>query len=75
MSDEVLNDAINSARKISEEKSGKVDSLELFGGEPLLARNKPLVKKIIDFAIEKDAPITIITNGHVWSRLWILRKR
>ncbi|MBA7508556.1 GTP 3',8-cyclase [subsurface metagenome] len=63
MSIKILDDAINAAEEISKEKSGKVDSVELFGGEPLLLRNKPLLKKIFKFAKEKDAPITIITNG------------
>ncbi len=63
MSSAVLNDAIDSAIKLSDKKAGKIESVELFGGEPLLAKNRPLVKKIIDFAAEKDAPITIITNG------------
>src|SRR4030042_4097507 len=59
----VLNDSITAAKEISKEKSGKVDSVELFGGEPLLLKNKPFVEKILKFASEKDAPITIITNG------------
>ncbi|GAI95132.1 unnamed protein product, partial [marine sediment metagenome] len=63
MSSKTLDYAINAAEEISKEKSGKVDSVELFGGEPLLLRNKPLLKKIFKFAKEKDAPITIITNG------------
>jgi len=63
MSSEILDDAINTAEEISKEKSGKVDSVELFGGEPLLLKNKPLLKKIFKFAKDKDAPITIVTNG------------
>jgi len=63
MSSKVLDDTINAAEEISKEKSGKVDSVELFGGEPLLLKSKPLIKKILKFAKEKDAPITIVTNG------------
>ncbi len=63
MSPKILDDSINAAEEISREKSGKVDSVELFGGEPLLLKNKPAVKKILKFAQEKDAPITIVTNG------------
>ena len=63
MSERILDDSINAANKISKEKSGKVDSVELFGGEPLLLKSKPLIKKILKFAKEKDAPITIVTNG------------
>ncbi len=63
MSETILDDSINAAKEISKEKSGKVDSVELFGGEPLLLKNKPFVDRILSFAREKDAPITIITNG------------
>ena len=63
MNGKILDDSIKAAEEISKEKSGKVDSVELFGGEPLLLKNKPLIKKILKFAREKDAPITIITNG------------
>ena len=63
MNGKILDDSIKAAEEISKEKFGKVDSVELFGGEPLLLKNKPLVKKILNFAIDKDAPITIITNG------------
>jgi len=63
MSAKILDDSINAAEEMSKEKSGKVDSIELFGGEPLLLKNKPALKKIFKFAQEKDAPITIVTNG------------
>ena len=63
MSEMTLYDSINAAEEISKEKSGKVDSVELFGGEPLLLKNKPLIKRILNFARDKDAPITIVTNG------------
>ena len=63
MNGKILDDSIKAAEEISKEKSGKVDSVELFGGEPLLLKNKPLIKKILEFARDKDAPITIVTNG------------
>jgi len=63
MSGKILDDSINAAEEISKEKSGKVDSVELFGGEPLLLKNKPHLKKILKFAKEKDASIIIVTNG------------
>ncbi len=63
MSEKILDDSINAAEEISKEKSGKVDSVELFGGEPLLLKSKPLIKKILKFAKEKDASIIIVTNG------------
>ncbi len=63
MSKKVLNDSIKAARKISEKKSGNIDSIELFGGEPLLPKSKNYVEKILKFAAEEDATITIVTNG------------
>jgi uncharacterized protein len=63
MSSKILDDSINAAKELSKERSGKVDSVELFGGEPLLLKNKSALKKIFKFAQEKDAPITIVTNG------------
>ncbi|MHB8159031.1 MAG: radical SAM protein [Thermoleophilia bacterium] len=35
----------------------------LFGGEPLLARNRPVVKLILRYCEEKHYPLVIITNG------------
>src|SRR4030065_753650 len=63
MSKEILDDSIKAAENISKKKSGKIDSIELFGGEPLLEKNKPFIKKIIKFAEEKNAPTAIVTNG------------
>jgi len=63
MTTKILDDSLAAAEEIIKEKSGRIDSVELFGGEPLLLKNKPLVKKILKFAGKKDAPITIITNG------------
>jgi len=63
MNSKILDDAINAAEKISEKYSGVINSVELFGGEPLLLRTKSLVNKILEFAKRKDATITIITNG------------
>ncbi|MDD5621623.1 MAG: radical SAM protein [Actinomycetota bacterium] len=63
MTGKILDDSIDAAEEIIKEKSGKMDSVELFGGEPLLLKNKPFVEKILEFAGKKDAPITIITNG------------
>ena len=63
MTVKILDDSLAAAEEIIKEKSGKIDSVELFGGEPLLLKNKPFVEKILKFAKKKDAPITIITNG------------
>jgi len=42
--------------------------IELFGGEPLLPRNRPVVKRVLSFCHEKHYPMTIITNGSNISR-------
>ena len=63
MSKEILDDSIKAAEKISKKKSGKIDSIELFGGEPLLLKNKPLLNKIFKLADEKGATVSIVTNG------------
>lgn len=63
MDEALLGKAIDSAEEISLKYEGKIESVELFGGEPLLLRIKPLVKRILDFAKSKGATITIVTNG------------
>lgn len=40
-----------------------IDSLELYGGEPLLSINQKIVEKVLTFAKNKKLNITIITNG------------
>jgi uncharacterized protein len=37
--------------------------IELFGGEPLLPRNRPVVKRVLRYCEEKRYPLVIITNG------------
>lgn len=39
-------------------------TIELFGGEPLQERNKPLVDKIFQFARENTCYISAVTNGY-----------
>lgn len=63
MSDDMLLKAFESVKLISKTYKGKLEGIELFGGEPLLPKTKPLVKKIIDFALSMEAEITIISNG------------
>lgn len=63
MDSNLLEEAIKAAEEISKKYEGKIESVELFGGEPLLLRTKPLVKRILDFAKSKNATITIVTNG------------
>lgn len=41
---------------------GKV-AIQLFGGEPLLPKNKPFIKEILAFANLKKIPVAITTNG------------
>ncbi|MCE5329104.1 radical SAM protein [bacterium] len=63
MDEAMLDAAIDSAQKISKDYSGEIKSIELFGGEPLLSKNKFLIKKILDFAENTKAAITVVTNG------------
>ncbi|MEA2016230.1 MAG: radical SAM protein [Actinomycetota bacterium] len=63
MSGKVLDDSIRAAKKISEKNTGTIDSIELFGGEPLLLKSKGNVEKILKFADEEDSKIVIVTNG------------
>lgn len=63
MDEGMLDAAINSIEKISKNYSDSIKSIELFGGEPLLIKNKPLIKKILDFAESTKAEITVVTNG------------
>ncbi len=63
MSKKILDDSIKAAREISKKKSGKINSIELFGGEPLLLKNKVHISKIFRFAKENNASVTVVTNG------------
>ncbi|OZQ67101.1 hypothetical protein CA600_09635 [Paenibacillus sp. VTT E-133280] len=38
-------------------------SISLFGGEPLLPQNMPIVQKTLDFAKARDIEVRIVTNG------------
>lgn len=37
--------------------------IKLFGGEPLLKCNKPIIEKILRFSLENNIRVAIITNG------------
>ena len=63
MSKKVLDDSIKAAREISSRRTGTIESIELFGGEPLLLKSKSNVEKILKFAEKEDATVTIVTNG------------
>jgi len=43
--------------------SKRKSSVELFGGEPLLPRNKGFVEKILEGAESRSLPVSIATNG------------
>ena len=59
----ILEDSLKAVKEISKNNLGKIESVELFGGEPLLLKTKILIKRILEFAYEYDSTITIVTNG------------
>lgn len=63
MNMEKLSAATNTAEKIAAMSGKEIKSIELFGGEPLLKRTKPQIKKLIDFSKKHDAMVTVVTNG------------
>jgi len=63
MDESLLKASLESIQTISKKINKEIHSIELFGGEPLLPKNKDIVRKILEFAVEKDAKITIVTNG------------
>ena len=63
MNIEKLDAAMNTAEKIAEKSGKEIKSIELFGGEPLLKKTKPLIGKLVDFSKKHNAMVTIITNG------------
>ena len=62
MTTKLINYAVSAIKKISGDNE-KIESFELFGGEPLLPKTKLIVEKILNCANEFDSTITIITNG------------
>ncbi len=63
MDEGLLEASFESIKTISKKINKDIHSIELFGGEPLLPKNKDIVRKILEFAVKKDAKITIVTNG------------
>lgn len=63
MDDTMLQMAFDAIKAVSNKIDKEIGAVELFGGEPILPRNKGMVKKILDFAVENGAKITIVTNG------------
>lgn len=63
MDEGLLKASLESMKTISKKINKDIHSIELFGGEPLLPKNKDIVRKILEFAVVKDAKITIVTNG------------
>ena len=63
MDENMLESALESIKAVSSRIDRKIYAVELFGGEPLLPRNKNSVAKILGFAAEKEAKVTIVTNG------------
>jgi uncharacterized protein len=63
MDESLLKASFESIKTISKKINKDIHSIELFGGEPLLPKNKDIVRKILEFAVEQNAKITIVTNG------------
>lgn len=63
MSDEII-EAIFSALKNYKSRGYDVDHCTFYGGEPLLAKNLPVVRKIAKRCRELDLKMDAITNGY-----------
>lgn len=48
---------------IRNDKSSSPIYMELFGGEPLLKKNRNLLERVLDFCREKNIYVSITTNG------------
>jgi len=59
----MLDKALKGAEMIAERNYGRMESVELYGGEPLTEKTKGMVEKILNFALKIKAPVTIVTNG------------
>ncbi len=57
-------DVIFTKLKSAKEEGYKLESIYLFGGEPLLRTNYDIVKRICDRAREINMPICCISNGY-----------
>ena len=63
MSDEMI-EAIFSALKNYKSRGYDVDDCIFYGGEPLLEKNLPVVRKIAEQCRELDLEMLVITNGY-----------
>ena len=63
MSDEII-EAVFSALKNYKSRGYDVDHCTFYGGEPLLAKNLPVVRKIAEHCRELDMKLSAITNGY-----------
>ena len=63
MSDEII-EAVFSALKNYKSRGYDVDHCTFYGGEPLLAKNLPVVRKIADHCRDLDLKMSAITNGY-----------
>lgn len=48
---------------VKDESASSRTLISLFGGEPLLPANKPIIKRTLEFAKEKGIEVRIVTNG------------
>ena len=63
ISDEMI-DAVFAALKNYKSRGCYVDHCTFYGGEPLLAKNLPVVRKIAEHCRELDLNMSAITNGY-----------
>lgn len=63
MSDEMI-EAVFSALKNYKSRGYGVDECTFYGGEPLLAKNLPVVRKIAEHCRELNISMSAITNGY-----------
>lgn len=63
MSDEMI-DAVFSALKNYKSRGYDVDHCTFYGGEPLLEKNLPVVRKIAEHCRELDLKMNAVTNGY-----------
>lgn len=63
MSFDMLTKAFNYIKEINKKSRYKNNRINLYGGEPLLLKNKDIVEKIFQFSISEKIDTIIITNG------------
>ncbi|HCL58157.1 MAG TPA: radical SAM/SPASM domain-containing protein [Spirochaetia bacterium] len=63
LSDEKLEAFIQFVIQYRKENKKEV-YITLFGGEPLLKRNEPMIRKIVEASKKENIPLSVVTNGY-----------